>query len=174
MRGDGTVYKRGTRWWISYWRFGRNHRESGGRTEAEARRRLRRRLGEIATGQFVGPEQERVTVGHVLEAYLENRKLAGRCSPNITQRCAVLRDAFGVWRAAEVSLPRLETWANERLAAGAAHGTVKVDLAYLHAGFIDLCISNRHPPWRSCTVQVCDHKEAPRNWSAAGDARSTS
>jgi hypothetical protein len=52
MRGDGRVYQRGARWWIAYYapQNGRSveHREPGGKTEAEARRLLRQRLREVA------------------------------------------------------------------------------------------------------------------------------
>src|SRR5688572_22437397 len=70
MRGDGRVFQRGNRWWIAYYapQNGRSveHREPGGKTEAEARRLLRQRLCEVAVHQtglrpFQGPRQERMT-----------------------------------------------------------------------------------------------------------------
>jgi hypothetical protein len=48
---------------------GRCYRESGGRTEAEARRLLKARRKEIAADRFIGPEEERVTVAELLESY---------------------------------------------------------------------------------------------------------
>lgn len=136
MRGDGTVYQRGKRWWISYWAHGRNFRESAGTTEHKARGLLRRRLGEIAAGAFVDPQLERATVAEVLDAYLANRRLAGkRGLENIKQRCGRLKESWGMLRAIAVTLPRLEAWANERITAGHARGTVKVDLAYLRAAY---------------------------------------
>ena len=51
MWGDGRLFKRGGRWWIAYYapHEGRRieQREPGGRTEGEARRRLRQRHREL-------------------------------------------------------------------------------------------------------------------------------
>jgi hypothetical protein len=48
MRGDGRVFQRGTRRWIGYYASKNGSsveiRESGGKTEAEARRLLRQQL----------------------------------------------------------------------------------------------------------------------------------
>ena len=41
---------RGSRWWISYWRNGRNYRESGGITEREAQKALLFLPGQLTDG----------------------------------------------------------------------------------------------------------------------------
>jgi len=47
----GTIYKRGNTWWIQYYRKGKPFRESAqSAKEADARRLLRKREGEIARG----------------------------------------------------------------------------------------------------------------------------
>ena len=43
MHGDGRIYKRGNRYWIEYYANGEQKRESGGKTEPEARRKLKQR-----------------------------------------------------------------------------------------------------------------------------------
>ncbi|MDQ6893026.1 MAG: site-specific integrase [Acidobacteriota bacterium] len=77
MRGTGRVFQRGSRWWVAYWGFKPNGdtgevRESGGDTEEKANDLLRRRIREVANHRdgiqkFRGPNQERVTVGELLD-----------------------------------------------------------------------------------------------------------
>ena len=61
--GEGCVYLRGNVWWIKYRANGEpQHETSGSEKESDARRLLKKRLGEIALGRFVGPDAERVTI----------------------------------------------------------------------------------------------------------------
>jgi hypothetical protein len=75
MRGDGRVFRQGTRWWIAYYapQDGRSveYREPGENTEVEARRLLRQRLRKVSVHKtglraFQGPRQERVMVDNLL------------------------------------------------------------------------------------------------------------
>ena len=68
-KGDGSVFQRGAVWWIKYYRNGKPYREtSGSDKESEARKLLKKRLGEIVLGRFVGPDAERVTIRELAEA----------------------------------------------------------------------------------------------------------
>ncbi len=133
------VYRRpgSSHLWIRYHHRGQLHRESAHTSNPRAAARLRgRRLAELDAGTFIGPRQERVTVAQLLGGYVENRRLAGKVGlRNIEQRCGRMKKSLGGVRAVDVTLPRLERWANEQLAAGFARGTVKVDLAYVRAAF---------------------------------------
>jgi len=61
--GEGCVYLRDNVWWIKYRANGEpQHETSGSEKESDARRLLKKRLGEIALGRFVGPDAERVTI----------------------------------------------------------------------------------------------------------------
>ena len=76
MRGQGRVYQRGDKWWVAYYVRGKEYRESAGATKAEAKRYLKKRLGEINSGRFVGPQEERITVNEILDNlihYLETK-----------------------------------------------------------------------------------------------------
>ena len=60
-RGDGSIYLRGRIWWIKYSVNGEPVPESSDSDkESEARKLLKKRLGEIATGHFIGPDAERL------------------------------------------------------------------------------------------------------------------
>src|SRR3989475_9658642 len=65
--GLGSIYRRGDRWAIEFWKDGAQHRESA-RTpsEQEAIAHLRKRVGELAQNRYVGPRAERVTVKDLL------------------------------------------------------------------------------------------------------------
>jgi len=107
-RGGGRVFQRGSKWWIAYYRRGKEFRESAGITERQARQKLRVRLGEIALGQFVGPQQDRVKVSALLDAYLTNRTLAAKKSlAKITSVVGRLKAHLGDWRAIDV---RCRAW----------------------------------------------------------------
>ena len=56
MYGDGRILKRGKRYWISYCINAKERREPGGKTPAEAKRKLRARMQQIRGGVFIGPK----------------------------------------------------------------------------------------------------------------------
>jgi integrase len=123
--------------WIYYsWR-GQVFRESAKTANPRKAARLRQsRLARFEAGVFAGPQQSRATVADVLDAYVKNRRLAGKIGlKKIIQRVGRLKAALGVMRAEDVTLDVLERLAEEYLAKGYARGTVKVDLAYLHSAF---------------------------------------
>jgi hypothetical protein len=62
MRGMGRVFKRGSVYWIAYTHSGKEYRESSqSEKESDARRLLKKRIGEGSSGKFVGPNEERLT-----------------------------------------------------------------------------------------------------------------
>jgi integrase len=144
--GGGGIRKRPNGGWaIRYSVNGRPYHESvadivgkppGKTTEADARRALKLRLGEIHGGRFVNPAHARMTVGELLDRYVENRRLEGvRTIEWIERMIPHLKQHVGAWRVRDVSLPLLQKWANERLAEGFAPATVKRDIAYVRSAF---------------------------------------
>src|SRR5262244_1499523 len=88
-RGEGTVYLRGRIWWIKYSVNGEPVPESSGSDkESDARKLLRKRLGEIAAGRFIGPDAERVTVRELAEDYLNDYRVNDKKSLDKAVRCA--------------------------------------------------------------------------------------
>jgi hypothetical protein len=64
-RGTGCVYqqKGSSLWWIQYYRNGKPYRQSAGTSNRrKAERLLQRKLGEIATGNFLEPAAEKTLV----------------------------------------------------------------------------------------------------------------
>src|SRR5258705_14025954 len=60
--GLGSIYRRGERWAIEFWKDGLQHRESARTTnEKEAIAHLRSRVEELVQDSYIGPRAERVT-----------------------------------------------------------------------------------------------------------------
>ena len=66
--GDDSIYLRGRIWWITYSNNGEKVCESSGSDkEADARKLLKRRMGEIVTGNFIGPDARKCTVAELAD-----------------------------------------------------------------------------------------------------------
>ena len=131
MRGLGTVFKRGSVWWIVYYHRGHRHRESShSESESQARRLLKQRLGEITAGRFIGPTEDRLTFD-ALVADLENDyKVNNRRSlETVRFHVARLQRFFGFDRAVDITPDRVKAYQVQRLNEGASRvppSTVKL------------------------------------------------
>ena len=135
-KGDGCVFRRPDSpvWWIKYSRNGKVYREST-RTDSEdkAGKVLRKRLGEIVTGTFIGPQTERVRVSELAEDFLREYRINGRKSlDDVTTRWnAHLKPFFGVLRAVDVTTQLLARYVDSRQQQGGSNATVNRELAAL-------------------------------------------
>jgi integrase len=122
-RGQGRVFQRtgSSFWWISYYAHGKEVREAARhvrtgekieltekKSQHEAGRFLKQRLGEIAAEQhggraFVGPQQERVTISELLDGLETDYKLRDRWNAKVASNLKPLREHFGTWRAVDVT-----------------------------------------------------------------------
>src|SRR5262249_52357731 len=95
--GFGSIYRRGERWAVEFWKGGVQHRESARTTsEQEAIAHLRKRVEELAQGKFVGTRTERVTVADLLELVTADYATAGnRSGRTLKYRVAALASALG-------------------------------------------------------------------------------
>ena len=137
-RGDGRIYKRkgSSRYWIQYTVRGRQYRETGGKTPAAARKKLRQRLREAGTERFGGPAAERVTVDQLADALLVHMKNQGRASVDKI-RCHLkpVRAFFAGRPAMDVTTAALERYQRERLNARKAPATVNREVHALRRSF---------------------------------------
>jgi integrase len=119
-RGQGRIFQRGAYLWVAYYSHGKEQREvakhvrTGAKLDAtdknrhEAGRFLKHRLGEIAAEQhggraFVGPQQERVTVGELLDGLERDYKLRDKWNVKTASVLKPLRSRFGTWRAIDLT-----------------------------------------------------------------------
>src|SRR5256885_1688133 len=76
--GLGSIYRRGDRWAIEFWKDGAQHRESARTSsEQEAMAHLRKRVDELAQNRYVGPRAERVTVKDLLALVTQDYATTG-------------------------------------------------------------------------------------------------
>jgi integrase len=147
-KGDGSVFQRGAVWWIKYYRNGKPYRESSGSDkEGDARKLLKKRLGEIMLGRFVGPDAERVTIRELAEDYLNDYRVNGRKSLDKAERMVKRHDEndkeidselmafFGDLKAHSVGTDRMKAYIAKRIEEGAANATINRELAALKRMF---------------------------------------
>src|SRR5208282_1116259 len=78
QRGLGLPYLRGEVWWIQYNARGDRFRESSGSAKrADAVKLLKWRIGEIASGKFVGLQGDKTTVAQLIDILLDNYRMKG-------------------------------------------------------------------------------------------------
>jgi integrase len=153
-RGQGRVFQRtgSSYFWIAYYAHGKEEREvarhvrTGDKIEAtegnrrEAERFLKRRQGEIAAEQhggrpFVGPQQERVTVGELLDGLERDYKLRDKWGTKVASNIKPVREHFGSWRAADLSANALGTYIESLRESGYSNATVNRRLQLLGQAF---------------------------------------
>lgn len=145
QRGGGRVFQRGGQFWIAYYapKDGKSteHREPGGATEKEARKKLKSRLEEIIVARrggqrFQGPRQERITVDELLQSLEQDYVIHGRKSlPQLRSHLAHVRKFFAMDRAFSVTPDRLRRYIASRQEEGAQPATVNRELEGLRRAF---------------------------------------
>jgi integrase len=135
-RARGSVYRRADSpfWWIGYSVNGTKFRENTHTTkERAARKILDKRLGEVSTGVFVGPDVNRITLDELAEDFLREYRTNARKSLSHAERRwrLHLRPFFMVYKAAQVTSTLLARYVEARLQAGAENSTVNRELSCL-------------------------------------------
>ncbi len=144
-RGYGRVFQRGKRFWIAYYapENGRSveHREPGGETEKEARKKLKSRLEEVGAHRrlgirFQGPRQERVTVEELLKNLERDYSIHGRKSlSQLRSHLQHIRKFFAMDRAHAVTAERLRDYIAARQQEQAQAATINRELEGLRRAF---------------------------------------
>lgn len=133
----GSLYKRGNMWWVKYYRSGRPIRESTGTDkEGEAKKFLKRREGDIASGRVVIPRMERIRFENLAEDYLNDYRVNGKRSLDQAERnVRHLAEFFAGRRVVAISTADIRTYIDRRQKAGTANATINRELAALKRMF---------------------------------------
>lgn len=137
-RGEGSVFLRGKTWWVKYYRNGKPYRESAkSEKEAGAKKLLRKRLGEITTGVFIGPDAERVTVRELSEDYLNDYRINQKKSLDKAERIVKLHilSFFGDFKAHAVKTDLVQKYVAKRQSGGVSNAEINRELAALRRMF---------------------------------------
>jgi integrase len=151
QRGMGSIYQRAGVYWIKYYAGGKPFRESTGERGKEgakaAKDLLKKRLGEMGVGAFIGPQAERVTFEELTELVRADYKSNGRKSLWRAEMAVTrLGDHFAGMKA--LSIPtRAQAYIVARLAEKASAATIRYELAILGRAFT-LAFQSRLLPQR--------------------------
>jgi len=128
----GSIYKRGNIFWIKYYRKGKPCRESTKSTkEADAKRLLKKREGEISQGKLPGIYFDRVTFDQLAQAYVADYKINNKNARDAKRYVGHLEPFFGGVRAVSITTDRILYYISKRLDVGAANGTINRELSAL-------------------------------------------
>ena len=133
----GRIYKRGSIYWIAYNHRGREHRESSqSENESVARKLLKKRIGEVATGQFIGPNEERLSFEHIADALVTDYEINKlRSVRSVKLSLKHLRRTFALGRAVDITTDRIKKYIASRQREGAANASINRDLSALKRMF---------------------------------------
>jgi len=125
-RGDGSVFKRGRKFWLSYYVDGRRVRESTeAQTPKEARTLLQKKLGERATGSLV-VGADKVTYDELAAGFLADYRANGRRTlRNAEMRLRLHLTPFFSGQRAHATTPAdVTAYIAHRQGEGAPNGTI--------------------------------------------------
>jgi len=109
MRGEGSIYPRGSALWCAYYLRGKLYRESTGTADPEkAKKFLKARLKEIHADEigarpFIGPQQQRILVADLLDSLEADFKLRNKWNIKVASNMKPIRECFGHRRAVDVT-----------------------------------------------------------------------
>jgi integrase len=137
MRGLGRIFKRGSVYWIAYYHRGKEYRESSeSESESQAKKLLKKRLGEIGTGKLIGPTEERVTFEELTEGLLRDYQVNKRKAVKIIEYpIKHLKVSFGLYKAFDLTTDRINAHIARRQQEGAKNATINRELAALKRMF---------------------------------------
>jgi len=135
--GMGRIYQRGRVWWVRYYRNGQEFNESSkSEKEADAKKLLKRRLGEIALGRFAGPKADKVMLAELAEDLLTDYQIRGRKNQRqVKSKVNHVLAYFGNDRAKSVTTDRIKAYIKERQEEGASTAQINRELAALKRMF---------------------------------------
>lgn len=147
LKGQGGIYKRGAVLWIHYSLRGKVFRESTGTDDpVKARRFLKHRLDQVGTArqgakQFIGPQQEKVTINEILDDQIEHYKQGGKrgirreVSPQMQSHLKRLRLFFGERLAMQVGTREIDDFKAKLKAELKTNATIDRSLQLLRAAY---------------------------------------
>lgn len=174
-RGMGSVFARGGKpddkgrlttgsWWINYYRNATAYYKSAhSLVKARAEALLRKRIGEMATGDFVTPSDRHLTIEQVYQFLLDDYKMNDRATLDWARGRwqKRLKDAFGNLKASQLTSELLNKYVLDCQSKGLSNGTINRDMAALKRGFN---LAYRGTPRKVFSVPVFPHlkESAPR------------
>lgn len=112
----GSIYKRDNVYWIKYYRNGKPYRESTkSKKEADAKRLLKKREGEIAQGKIPAVYFDRIKFEELAEDFLRDYRLNNKTVRRAEQAVARLKNFFSGDRVTDITTPLIEIYIEKRM-----------------------------------------------------------
>jgi integrase len=113
----GSIYKRGKVYWIKYYRNGKPYRESTKSfKDADAKRLLKKREGEISGGKLPGIYFDRVRFDELAEDFLRDYRVNNKKTVKRAEQCVErLKESFGGEKIVDINTPLIEKYIEERM-----------------------------------------------------------
>ena len=129
----GSIYKRGNTYWIQYYRNGKPYRETTkGTKEADAKRLLKKREGEISEGKLPGIYFDRVKFDELAEDFLRDYRINQKKSLDKAGRSVNhLKKRFEGYPIPQITTPNIQAYIEYRIDEGAANATINRELSAL-------------------------------------------
>ena len=126
----GTIYKRGNTYWLKYYRNGKPYYEStGSNKEADAKRLLTKRQGEISEGKLPGVYFERVKFDELAEDLLRDYRINQKKSLVRAERSTNhLKEYFEGFKVTQITTPHIQGYIETRQNEDAANATINREL----------------------------------------------
>jgi len=129
----GSIYKRGKTYWIQYYRNGKPYRETTkSKKEADAKRLLKKREGEISQGKLPGVYFDRVRFDELAEDFLRDYRINQKKS---LKRAVIstghLKRYFEGYSVPNINSPKIGAYIESRLKEGAANASINRELSAL-------------------------------------------
>lgn len=134
----GMIYKRGSTWWIKYYRNGVPMRESSeSNKESVAKSLLRQREGDIERGVPITPRTNRVSLDDLAADVVNDYRVNGKRSLRDAERhfAIHLKPFFRGRRAASITTPEIREYIAKRQDEEASNATINRELAALKRAF---------------------------------------
>lgn len=134
----GSIYKRGNKLWIKYYRDGVPMREStGSDKETVAKNLLKLREGDVARGVPITPKVNRLRLDEAAEAVIRDYRINARKSlDDLTRRFDKhIKPFFGDRRLASITAGDVQAYVDHRQGEKAANATINRELAALGRAF---------------------------------------
>jgi integrase len=133
----GSIYKRGSTFWIKYYRNGKPYRESSKSDKiTKAQKLLKKREGEIAEGKLPGIYFDKVTFNELAEDFLTDYRINGKDTLSKAERSVkYLKRFFGGMKATEITTDKVKTYIGKRMEDEMSNASINRELAALKRMF---------------------------------------
>jgi integrase len=136
-KGTGSIFQRGRVWFIQYYWRGERRRESSHSYDRErAEQLLHKRLGEIATGRYLGIVADQATIGDLIDLVIEDYKFRKLRSVSVVEwRANAHLEHLRKLPAMRFNASEVKRYVAGRRAEGAGDATINRELAIIRRGF---------------------------------------